>query len=61
MAGDYPDNAFTAVIFSSDASKFSDIEGYEKKVIEVTGKVKEYQGKVEIIVKEKKQIKINKK
>ena len=60
IGGDYPDNDFTGVIFSSDASKFSDIDSYERKVVEITGKVKEYQGKVEIIVKEKKQIKINK-
>ena len=58
MGGDYPDNAFTAVIFSDDASKFSDIEGYERKVIEVTGKVKEYQGKTEIIVKDVEQVRV---
>ena len=61
MGGDYPDNAFTAVIFSGDASNFDSLESYEGKVIEVTGKVKEYQGKVEIIVKNKEQININKK
>ena len=61
MGGDYPDNAFTGVIFSSDASNFDSLESYEGKVIEVTGKVKEYQGKVEIIVKDKEQININKK
>ena len=53
MAGDYPDNAFTGVIFSSDASKFDSVESYEGKVVEITGKVKEYQGKVEIIVKKR--------
>ena len=61
MGGDYPNNAFTGVIFSSDASKFYSVNSYEGKVVEITGKVKEYQGKVEIIVKEKKQIKINNK
>ena len=58
MAGDYPDNAFTVVIFSGDAEKFRDIEGYERKVIEVTGKVKEYQRKPEIIVKDIGQVKV---
>ena len=61
MAGDYPDNVFTGVIFSSDASNFDSVESYEGKVVEITGKVKEYQGKVEIIIKNKEQININKK
>ena len=61
MGGDYPDNAFTSVIFSSDASNFDSVESYEGKVVEITGKVKEYQGKVEIIIKNKEQINIKKK
>ena len=60
MGGNYPDNAFTAVIFKSDTSKFHDVESLEGKVVEVTGKVKEYQRKPEIVVKKADQIKIKK-
>ncbi len=56
--GDYPDNTFTAVIFKSDVKKFKDIDEYEGKEIEVKGKIKEYKGKPEIILKSKSQIKI---
>ncbi len=58
MGGEYPDNAFTAVIFKSDSSKFHDVESWEGKVVEVTGKVKEYQGKPEIEVGEGEQVKV---
>ena len=58
MGGEYPDNAFTAVIFKSDTSKFHDVKSWEGKVIGVTGKVKEYQGKPEIAVKESEQVRV---
>ena len=60
MGGEYPDNAFTAVIFKSDTSKFHDVESLVGKVVEVTGKVKEYQGKPEIVVENGEQLKVNK-
>ncbi|MHB8337937.1 MAG: hypothetical protein ACYDEE_11030 [Ignavibacteriaceae bacterium] len=56
--GDYPDNTFTAVIFKSDVKKFKDIDKYEGKEIQVKGKIKEYNGKPEIILKSKSQIEI---
>lgn len=56
----YPDSPFTVVIFGSDRGRFSykpekDLDG---KMICVTGKVKEYKGKAEIIVSDEQQIKI---
>ena len=60
MGGEYPDNAFTAVIFKSDTSKFHNVKSWEGKVVEVTGKVKEYRGKPEIIVEEGKKVIIKK-
>jgi micrococcal nuclease len=56
--GNYPDNTFAAVIFKSDLKKFKDIDEYEGKEIEVTGKIKEYNGKPEIILKSESQIEI---
>lgn len=54
-----PDN-FTAVIFESDKNKFppqpADI--YSGKTIDVTGIIKEYKGRAEIILKDKSQIRI---
>jgi DNA/RNA endonuclease YhcR with UshA esterase domain len=58
MGGDYPDNAFTAVIFKSDTSKFHNVESLEGKVVEVTGKVKEYREKPEIVVEKVKQVRV---
>ena len=60
MGGQYPDNDFTAVIFKRNTLKFSNVESLEGKVIEVSGKVKEYRGRPEIVVNNKKQIKVKK-
>jgi DNA/RNA endonuclease YhcR with UshA esterase domain len=56
MGDQFSNNAFTAVIFKSDASKFHDIKSLEGKVIEVTGRVKFYRGKPEIVVEEREQV-----
>ena len=61
IGADYPDNPFTAVIFKSDAKNFKDVNIYENKTVEVKGKIKEYQGKPEIILKDSSEIKIVKK
>ncbi|MGD1008268.1 MAG: hypothetical protein ABR980_13680 [Ignavibacteriaceae bacterium] len=52
--GDYPGNTFTAVILKSDVKKFNDIDSYEGKKVEVKGKIKKYNGKPEIILKNNK-------
>ena len=33
MGGNYPDNAFTAVIFKSDTSKFHDVESWVGRLL----------------------------
>jgi DNA/RNA endonuclease YhcR with UshA esterase domain len=58
MGGDFPDNTFTAVIFSSDTSKFSDIKSFEGKAVSVTGTVQSYNDKPEIVINNKDQIKL---
>jgi DNA/RNA endonuclease YhcR with UshA esterase domain len=58
MGGHYPDNAFTAVIFKADASKFPDISALAGKTIDVTGTIKLYKGKTEIFVTDAAQIKL---
>ncbi|MHB8578975.1 MAG: hypothetical protein ACYDA4_03830 [Ignavibacteriaceae bacterium] len=56
--GDYPGNTFTAIIFKSDVKKFKDIDSNVGKEVEVKGKIKEYNGKPEIILKSESQIEI---
>jgi len=54
----YPDNCFVAVIFESDLPKFSDSpeKNYGNKTVRIKGKVAEYEGKPEIILKNELQI-----
>lgn len=56
----YPNQCFTAVIFSSDQYKFvqKPEEYYANKTVRIKGEIKEYQNKPEIILKEPSQIEI---
>ena len=40
IGGRYPNNPFTAVIFSDDASKFPDVDTLNGKTVDVTGMIK---------------------
>jgi len=59
--GTYPNNPFSVVIFKSNAHKFPNIKSLEGKTIIVTGTIKLYRGKPEIIVNNPNQIKLIKK
>jgi hypothetical protein len=54
----YPKNLFSAVIFSSRFSSFTNIDKYEKHTVEVTGRVSMYKGKPQVILDNESQIKI---
>ncbi|HRE40410.1 MAG TPA: hypothetical protein PLG90_03675 [Ignavibacteria bacterium] len=54
----YPNNKFTCVIFSKNFYKFDKLENYEKKIVEVTGKISVFNGKPQIILEDSEQIKI---
>ena len=57
MGGKYPNNAFTVVILKDDAAKFSyPLSTLSGKNICITGLVKDYKGKPEIVATEEKQI-----
>lgn len=58
MDAKYPDNTFTAVIFKSDANKFSNINKFEGKQVQINGPIKGYQGRPEIILNSVEQIKL---
>lgn len=57
MGGRYPNNTFAGVIFSDDASKFPDVDSLDGKTVDITGTVKLYQGRTEIILNDPAQIK----
>ncbi len=46
----YPDQTFTAVVFRSAAGRFSDLHGWEGKKVRVTGRIKLYRGRPEIVL-----------
>ena len=54
----YPNNTCSITIFEIDFDKFGDFGKYKNKNIEVTGRVTEYKGKPQIIIKSPTQIKI---
>ncbi len=56
FGGVYPDNAFTAVIFADDVSKFKKADEYNGKQLCVTGRIKLYKGKAEVVLKEANQL-----
>jgi len=57
MGGKFPDNTFTAVILAADAAKFPDVDSLNGKTVDVTGQVRLYKGKPEILLKDPAQIK----
>lgn len=56
MGGKFPHNVFSAVILKANASRFENVKDYEGKIIEVTGKIKLYNSKPEIVLEKKEQI-----
>ncbi len=58
MGGDFPDNTFTAVIFSSDSSAFGNIKNFEGKNVAIQGTITDYKGNPEIVLKSSDQIKL---
>ena len=57
MGGHYPNNTFAAIIFKDDAGKFPDVDTLNGKTIDVTGLIRLYQGRAEIILSDPAQIK----
>ncbi|MGH8228789.1 MAG: S1/P1 nuclease [Steroidobacteraceae bacterium] len=56
LGGRYPRNAFTAVIFAENAAAFSDTAALSGNVVEITGRVRLYRGKPEIILRSESQL-----
>lgn len=59
MGGRFPNNAFTLVIWESDMANFDYVlTTLEGKQLAITGRIAEYRGKPQIIVKNSGQIKV---
>lgn len=54
----FPKQELTLVIFSSNFSKFEEVEKLEGKTVRVTGKVTEYQKRPQIVLESKEQLKV---
>ena len=54
----FPKQDLTLVLFSSNFSKFEDVEKLEGKTVRVTGKVTEYQKRPQIVLEAKEQLKV---
>jgi len=54
--GVYPSQTFTAVIFAGDTVAVGDLSGLRGKTVDITGTIRLYRGKPEIIVKSRSQI-----
>lgn len=54
----FPNSVFTAVILGTAIKDFPDIEKIEGKKVEVDGKVEEYRGKPQIVIKGKSQLRV---
>src|SRR6266550_1988105 len=52
----FPNHTFTAVIFASAASLFPDVDSWKGKALSITGVVKMYRGKPEIVLESPKQV-----
>jgi DNA/RNA endonuclease YhcR with UshA esterase domain len=51
LGAHFPDNPLTIVVFSGDKANFKDgVAIYDNKTVCITGTIKEYKGKPEIII-----------
>jgi len=58
MGGIYPKNTFAAVIFSKNFDSFKDIDTFLQKEFYISGTIKEFNDKPEIIIESPSQLKI---
>jgi len=54
----YPNEVFSAVVFSSSASQFGDLTAYQGKQVQVSGQIRLYKGKPEIILNSPSQLRL---
>ncbi len=54
----YPNEVFSGVVFSSSAAQFGDLTSYQGKRVQITGRIRLYTGKPEIILESPDQLRI---
>jgi hypothetical protein len=57
LGGSYPNQTFTAVIFERSMSSVGDVSGLAGKTVDVSGLIQTYQGKPEVVITSRAQIK----
>lgn len=60
FGGRYPNHVFYGVIFKNSAGRFPGVHGLEGRVVAISGKVKLYKGKPQIILSSSGQIELRK-
>lgn len=58
LGGVYPDQLFTGVIFARSMSAVGDVSDLAGKTVDITGRIQLYDGKPEIIVTSRAQIRV---
>ncbi|WP_298938037.1 nucleotide-binding protein [uncultured Ruegeria sp.] len=58
FGGRYPNHTFYAVIFKKHGHKFPSVYGYEGRTIAITGTIKLYKGKPQIILSSPDQVQV---
>jgi len=56
FCADYRECPFSVVVFPRDLANVGDVRWLEGKVVEITGRVKEYKGKAEIVLNDVRQL-----
>jgi DNA/RNA endonuclease YhcR with UshA esterase domain len=56
IGGAYPNQTFTAVIFERSAAVVGDVSGLTGKTVDITGTIQMYEGKPEMIITSRDQI-----
>jgi DNA/RNA endonuclease YhcR with UshA esterase domain len=54
----YPNQDFTAMVYASNGSSFNDLDALEGKKVQVTGVVRLYEGKPEVVLDAPAQLKV---
>jgi DNA/RNA endonuclease YhcR with UshA esterase domain len=58
IGGRYPKNQFAGVIFSDDEAKFPEVDSLRGQTVDLTGTIKLYRGRPEIILTDPTQIRV---
>ena len=58
VGGPYPNQAFTAVIFAPSMATVGDVSSLTRKIVDITGEIQIFEGKPEVIITSRAQIRL---